>query len=120
VSPPVAPASEAEELWRLARRLERRVEELERRDDLEPLRVELRDLAREVAALGAELRGLLRDDRAGLVEVLTHAAPPPVAPVASLGPPREVRVQVWRAAAAALAALGTGLALGLAALLRGC
>lgn len=123
------PADEAEQLWRRLRALSAQVAELgervarlERRDDLEPLRAQLRDHAREVAELGDDLRDLLAADRKSAIEVLARhpRTPAPPRPVASLGPPREVRAQVWSGAAAGLAALGTGLALGLAALLRGC
>ena len=131
VSPPAAPASESEQLWRLLRavsgqvaELQERVAELERRDDLGPLREQLRDLAREVAGLGDDLRDLLATDRASALEVLADRArnrtPPPARPVASLGPPREVRAQLRAWAGAALLALGGGIAFGLAALARGC
>ncbi len=120
------PAEEAEQLWRRLRALSAQVAELgervarlERRDDLEPVRAQLRDHAREVAELGDDLRDLLAADRKSAIEAIT-ARQRSARPAASLGPPREVRAQVWSGAAAGLTALGTGLALGLAALLRGC
>jgi hypothetical protein len=127
--PPVAPATESEALWRLIRavagqveELQARVDDLERRDDLDPLRAELRDLSRDVAGLGDDLRDLLAVDRKSAIEVLARQqkTPAPPRPVPSLGPPREVRVAAWSGAVASFVALGTGLALGLAALLRGC
>lgn len=124
MTPPPAPASEAEALWRLLRELAGRVERLERRDDLGPVREQVRDLAREVAALGDDLRDLLAADRASAIEVLAHArprTPPAPAPVTSLGPPREVRAQLRAWGGAALLALGAALASGVAATLaRGC
>jgi hypothetical protein len=124
---PVAPASEAETLWRLARQLERRVAELERRDDLDPLREELRGLARDVAALRDDLLGLLKDDRASLVEVLVHGTPPaasPPAPGTSIGPPRAVRAHLrawvgWSMVALA-GATATALTAAILALAKGC
>lgn len=123
-------ADEHERLWRLLRavsgqveELQERVADIERRDELGPLREQLRDLAREVAALGDDLRDLLATDRASVVELLAHRTKTPVAPrpVASLGPPREVRAQLRAWAGAALLALGGALAAGIAsALARGC
>lgn len=132
MSPPAAPASESEQLWRLLRavsgqvgELQERVADLERRDELGPLREQLRGLAQEVSALGDDLRDLLAGDRESLIEVLAHRprtpAPPPVPPGASLGPPREVRQQLRAWAGAGLLALGGALAAGIAgALARGC
>lgn len=124
------PADEQEAQWRLLRalsgqleELQERVADIERRDDLGPLRDQLRDLAREVSALGDDLRDLLASDRASVVELLAHRTrtPPAPAPVASLGPPREVRAQLRAWAGAALLALGGALAAGIAsALARGC
>lgn len=123
-------ADEHERLWRLLRavsgqveELQERVADLERRDELGPLQEQLRDLAREVAALGDDLRDLLATDRASVVELLAHRAktPPAPRPVASLGPPREVRAQLRAWAGAALLALGGAIAAGIAsALARGC
>jgi fumarate hydratase class II len=120
-------ADEHERLWRLLRavtgqleELQERVAELERRDELGPLRGQLRDLAREVAALGDDLRDLLATDRASVVELLAHRTRTPP-PAASMGPPREVRAQLRAWAGAALLALGGALAAGIAgALARGC
>ena len=127
---PTAPASESERLWAVLRSLSEttaelaeRVARLEQRDDLGPLREQLRDLAREVSGLGDDLRDLLASDRESLVEVLAHRprTPPAPAPVASLGPPREVRAQLRAWGGAALLALGAALASGVAATLaRGC
>jgi len=128
-----APANEAESQWRLLRALagqieecQARIAELERRDDLDPLREELRGLARDVAALRDDLLGLLKDDRASLVEVLTHGTPPaaPAAPVTSLGPPREVRAHLrawvgWSMVALA-GATATALTAAILALAKGC
>jgi hypothetical protein len=127
VSPPAAPASESEQLWRLLRalsgqleELQERVADLERRDDLGPLREQLRDLAGEVGELGSDLRDLLQSDRESLIDVLAHGRPWTPRPVTSLGPPREVRQQLRAWAGAALLALGGGIAFGIAALARGC
>jgi len=120
------PAEESERLWRLLRavsgqveELQERVADLERRDDLGPLREQLRDLAREVAALGDDLRDLLASDRASVVELLAHRTRTQP-PAASLGPPREVRAQLRAWAGAALLALAGALAAGIAGLARGC
>lgn len=124
------PAEESERLWRLLRALagqleglQERVADLERRDELGPLREQLRGLAQEVSALGDDLRDLLAGDRESLIEVLAHRprTPAPPRPVASLGPPREVRQQLRAWAGAGLLALGGALAAGIAgALARGC
>ena len=141
---PAAPASESEHLWRLLRavsgqvaELQERVADLERRDDLGPLRAELRELARDVAGLRDDLIGLLKDDRGSLIDVLVHAAehpveppapapepPPRAAPVTSLGPPREVRAHLrawvgWSLVALA-GATATALTAAFLALARGC
>ena len=131
MSPPAAPASESEQLWRLLRavsgqvaELQERVADLERRDDLAPLRDQLRGLASEVGELGSDLRDLLQSDRESLIDVLAHPrtrTPPAPRPVASLGPPREVRAQLRAWGGWALLALATALASGIAgALARGC
>lgn len=128
------PAEESERLWRLLRALAGQVEglqvrvaDLERRDDLGPLREQLRDLAREVASLGDDLRDLLACDRASALEVLAHQrprTPPAPAPVPSLGPAREERQRLRAWAGASILALGGAVAYGLAtailALARGC
>jgi ABC-type transporter Mla subunit MlaD len=133
VSPPAAPASESEQLWRLLRavsgqvaELQERVADLERRDDLAPLREQLRDLAREVAALGDDLRDLLATDRASAIEVLAHRTrtPPAPRPVTSLGPPQAVRAHLrawvgWAMVALA-GATATALTAAFLALARGC
>lgn len=128
---PLAPATESERLWSLARQLERRVAALERRDDLEPLRVELGALAREVAGLRDDLIDVLKTDRGSLLDALTHGAaehaaePPPAArPVTSLGPPREVRAHLrawvgWAMVALA-GATATALTAAILALAKGC
>jgi hypothetical protein len=141
---PVASATESEALWRLIRavsgqvaELQERVADLERRDDLGPLRAELRELARDVAGLRDDLIGLLKDDRGSLIDVLVHAAehpaehpapapepPPRAAPVTSLGPPREVRAHLrawvgWSLVALA-GATATALTAAFLALARGC
>lgn len=131
---PIAPATESERLWSLARQLERRVAELERRDDLAPLRVELGALAREVTGLRDDLIDVLKADRGSLLDALTHAAaehaaePPPAAPpprpVTSLGPPREVRAHLrawvgWAMVALA-GATATALTAAILALAKGC
>ena len=124
-------ATEAEAQWRLLRalsgqlgELQERVAELERRDDLGPLREQLRGLAGEVGELGSDLRDLLQSDRESLIEALAHArprTPQPPRPVASLGPPREVRAQLRAWGGWALLALATALASGIAGTLaRGC
>lgn len=128
--PPVAPATESEALWTVLRRLEGHVRGLEERlarvedrDDLGPLREQLRDLAQDVSALGDDLRDLLAGDRESLIEVLAHRprTPPAPRPVASLGPPREVRQQLRAWGGWALLALAGALASGIAgALARGC
>lgn len=129
---PIAPATESERLWSLARQLERRVAELERRDDLAPLRVELGALAREVAGLRDDLIDVLKADRGSLLDALTHAeaapppppAAPPPRPVTSLGPPREVRAHLrawvgWAMVALA-GATATALTAAILALAKGC
>ena len=121
-------ATEAEAQWRLLRalsgqleELQERVAELERRDDLGPLREQLRGLAGEVGELGSDLRDLLQSDRESLIDVLTHGRPLTPRPVASLGPPREVRAQLRAWGGWALLALATAVASGIAtALARGC
>lgn len=126
---PVAPATESEQLWRLLRAvsgqvagLQERVSELERRDDLGPLREQLRDLAREVASLGDDLRDLLATDRASAIEVLARhpRTPAPPRPVTSLGPPTEVRRDLRNGLWTLAGALATGLAALILALARGC
>jgi ABC-type transporter Mla subunit MlaD len=70
VTPPVGPPEESEALWRVLRAVERRIETVEQGRDLTDLRAQLRDLSREVSALGDDLRDLLATDRAGVVELL--------------------------------------------------
>lgn len=127
--PPVAPATESEALWAVLRRLEGHVRGLEERlarvedrDDLGPLREQLRDLAREVAALGDDLRDLLATDRASAIEVLARRprTPAPPRPVTSLGPPTEVRRDLRNGLWTLAGALATGLAALILALARGC
>ena len=133
MSPPAAPASESEQLWRLLRavsgqvaELQERVADLERRDELGPLREQLRDLAREVAALGDDLRDLLATDRASAIEVLAHRPRTPLAPRpgTSLGPPQAVRAHLrawvgWSLVGMA-GATATALTAAILALARGC
>jgi hypothetical protein len=131
--PPVAPATESEALWQLCRRLEghvrgleERLDRIEDRDELGPLREQLRDLAREVAALGDDLRDLLATDRASAIEVLARRprTPAPPRPVTSLGPPQAVRAHLrawvgWAMVALA-GATATALTAAFLALARGC
>jgi hypothetical protein len=131
---PIAPADESEQLWRVVRRLEghfaglsERVADLERRDDLGPLREQLRGLASEVGELGSDLRDLLQSDRESLIDVLAHPrtrTPPAPSPVASLGPPQAVRAHLrawvgWSMVALA-GATATALTAAILALARGC
>lgn len=131
--PPVAPATESEALWAVLRRLEGHVHGLEERlvrvedrDELGPLREQLRGLAAEVGELGSDLRDLLQSDRESLIEVLAHRprTPPAPRPVASLGPPQAVRAHLrawvgWSMVALA-GATATALTAAILALARGC
>lgn len=126
---PIAPATESEAMWTVLRRLEGHVRGLEERlgrvesrDDLGPLREQLRGLAAEVGELGSDLRDLLQSDRESLIEVLAHRprTPPAPRPVASLGPPTEVRRDLRNGLWTLAGALATGLAALILALARGC
>ena len=134
MSPPAAPASESEQLWRLLRavsgqvaELQERVADLERRDDLGDLREQLRALAGEVGALEERLLDMLQGDRESLVDALTHNRPrTPLVPRpgTSLGPPQAVRAHLrawvgWALVGMA-GATATALTAAILALARGC